>query len=126
MSSKFGLRILFGLALVALLAACSSGAAATPAQSTQTVTLNALDNFKYDPMTITGKVGQPIHVIINNKGVLEHSFVIDQLNVKLEHIQAGTTGDVTFTPTTAGTFTFYCNTPGHKEAGMTGTLTITQ
>jgi nitrosocyanin len=123
-SSKFGLRVLLGLALIALVAACSGAAA--PTQGTQTVTLNALDTFKYDPNTITGKVGQPIHVVINNKGVLEHSFAIDQFNVKLEHIQAGTTGEVTFTPTAAGTYTFYCDTPGHKEAGMTGTLTVTQ
>lgn len=126
MRSKFALRVLFGLALVALLAACSGGGAAAPTQGTQTVTLNALDTFKYDPNTITGKVGQPIRVVINNKGVLEHSFVIDQFSVKLEHIQAGTTGEVTFTPTAAGTYTFYCDTPGHKEAGMTGTLTVTQ
>lgn len=114
-----------GLALLLLLAACSGGGSATTlAPGAQTVNLNALDTFRYDPATITGKVGQPIHIVLNNKGVLEHSIVIDQFAVKLEHIQGGATGDVTFTPTQAGTFVFYCDTPGHKEAGMTGTLTI--
>ncbi len=124
MSSKYVLRVLFGLALVILLAACSSGGATSDVQGAQTVNLNALDTFKYDPSTITGKVGQPIHLVLNNKGVLEHSVVIDQFGVKLEHVQGGATADVTFTPTQAGTFTFYCDTPGHKEAGMTGTLVI--
>ncbi len=125
MSRKFGLSILVGLALIALLAACSGGAAVAQAPGAQTVTVNALDTFKYDPATITVKVGQPVHLVLNNKGTLEHSVVIDQFNVKLEHVQGGATADVTFTPAQAGTFTFYCDTPGHKEAGMTGTLIVT-
>jgi uncharacterized cupredoxin-like copper-binding protein len=31
---------------------------------------------------------------------------------------------VQFTPTAAGTYQFYCAEPGHKEAGMVGTLTV--
>jgi uncharacterized cupredoxin-like copper-binding protein len=122
--SKFALRVLFGLALVALLATCDGGGASSPAAGVQSVTLNALDSFKFDPTTITAKVGQPVQVVIANKGVLEHSFVIDELNVKLERVQGGATRDVTFTPTQAGTYVFYCNTAGHKEAGMTGTLVV--
>jgi len=120
--SKSALRILFGLALVLLLAACSSSA--SPTSSAQTVSINGLDTFRYDPNTITAKVGQPIHVVLTNKGVLEHSFVIDQLSVKLEHVQGGATGETSFTPTAAGTYVFYCNTPGHQAAGMTGTLVV--
>jgi uncharacterized cupredoxin-like copper-binding protein len=122
--SKSALRVLFGLALVALLAACSGGGSSSPAPGAQTVNLNALDNFKYDPNTFAAKVGQPVHVVMANKGVLEHSLVIDPLNVKLEHVQGGATNDVTFTPPRSGTYVFYCNTPGHKEAGMTGTLVV--
>ena len=29
-----------------------------------------------------------------------------------------------FTPTTPGTYTFYCHIPGHREAGMVGTLIV--
>ena len=122
MRSKSALRILFGLALVLLLAACSSSA--SPTSNAQTVSINGLDTFRYDPNTITAKVGQPIHVVLTNKGVLEHSFVIDQLSVKLEHVQGGATGETNFTPTAAGTYVFYCDTPGHQAAGMTGTLIV--
>ena len=68
MRSKFALRILFGLALGLLLAACSSGgSAAAPTATAQTVSLTTADNFAYTPNTITGKVGQPIHVsLVNN------------------------------------------------------------
>ena len=36
----------------------------------------------------------------------------------------GASGTSEFTPTTPGTFTFFCTVAGHKEAGMTGTLTV--
>jgi uncharacterized cupredoxin-like copper-binding protein len=120
--SKSVLRILFGLAVVLFLVACSSSA--SPTASALTVNLNALDTFRYDPAAITAKVGQPVHVVLANKGVLEHSFVVDQFNVKLEHVQGGASNDVTFTPTQPGTYVFYCDTPGHKEAGMVGTLVV--
>jgi nitrosocyanin len=115
-------RAFGGLALSLALAACSSGTG-TPAGG---VTLNVAgsDNFKYDPPTLTAKVGDTVTVNLQNKGVLDHSFVIDELGVKLEAVKAGTTQPVTFTPTTAGTYTYYCDLPGHKAAGMTGTLTV--
>ena len=122
MRSKSALRILFGLALVLFLAACTSSP--SPTSSAQTVNLNALDTFRFDPNSLTAKVGQPIHLVLTNKGVLEHSFVIDQLSVKLEHVQGSATGETNFTPTAAGTYGFYCNTPGHQAAGMTGTLVV--
>jgi len=117
--------ILFGLALAVLLAACSSSGAPA-AQTTTTVNVTAQDTFKYDPATITAKVGQPIQVVLTNKGVLVHSFVIDELNVKVANVQGGATGDATFTPTQAGTYVFYCEQPGHRAAGMTGTLVVSQ
>jgi len=113
-------RLLAGLLVLLALVACSS-AAATPAPLV--VTIKAED-IKFDTMTITARVGQPVTLNLQNTGSLEHSFVIDALNVKLEHVQAGQTGTVTFTPTTAGTFDFYCDVPGHKDAGMKGTLTV--
>jgi uncharacterized cupredoxin-like copper-binding protein len=102
------------------LAACGGG---SPAPAPLVVNLKAED-IKYDATTLTAKVGQPVTVNIQNTGALEHSFVIDQFSVKLEHIQAGQTSTITFTPTTAGTYEFYCDVPGHKDAGMKGTLTV--
>ena len=116
-------RAFGGLALSLALAACSSPAG-TPASG---VSLNVVgsDTFKYEPATLTAKVGQAVTVNLQNTGNLDHSFVIDELSVKLETVKAGTTQSVTFTPGTAGTYTFYCDVPGHKAAGMTGTFTVT-
>ena len=125
MMNKKPLTILAILAVAVLatlgLAACGGGS--NPAPAPLAVNLKAED-IKYDATTMTAKVGQPVTVSIQNAGALEHSFVIDALTVKLEHIQAGQTSSVTFTPTTAGTYEFYCDVPGHKDAGMKGTLTV--
>ena len=114
-------RWLVAAVAVLTLAACSSPAPATAAP--QVVNLKAGD-LMFDPMTLTARVGQPVTVNFQNGGALEHSFIIDKLNVKLEHVQAGQTATVTFTPAAAGTYEFYCNVAGHKDAGMKGTLTV--
>ena len=111
------------VAIIAFLPLAACGGGGNPAPAPLVVNLKAED-IKYDATTLTAKVGQPVTVNIQNAGALEHSFVIDQLNVKLEHIQAGQTSSVTFTATAAGTYEFYCDVPGHKAAGMKGTLTV--
>ena len=122
---KKTLKIIAALALLAIvslsLAACGGGA--SPAATPMVINMKAAD-IKYDITTVTAKVGQPVTVNIQNSGALEHSFVIDQLNVKRDHIQAGQSAAITFTPTSAGTFEFYCDVAGHKDAGMKGTLTV--
>ncbi|MEP7356596.1 MAG: cupredoxin domain-containing protein [Anaerolineales bacterium] len=115
-------RALGGLALSLALVGC--GGSGTPANTGVSLNVAGSDAFKYDPATLTAKVGQEVTVNLENKGALDHSFVIDELSVKLETVKAGTTGHVTFTPSQAGTYTYYCDVPGHKAAGMTGTLTI--
>jgi len=114
------------LALVAglTLVACGSAATAAPPTRAPLVINLKAEDIKFDTMSLTAKVGQPVTLNFQNAGSLEHSFVIDALNVKLEHVQAGQTATVTFTPASAGTFDFYCDIPGHKDAGMKGTLTV--
>ena len=113
--------LLIGAVGLLALAACASPTPAAPAPLV--VTVKAQD-LMFDPMSLTAKVGQPITINFQNTGALEHSFVIDALNVKLEHIQPGQTASVTFTPKAAGTYEFYCDVPGHRDAGMKGTLTV--
>lgn len=113
-----------GFAAIALLAAlglaaCSGGGG----QAAKDVTLQAED-IKFDQTTLNAAAGQQINVSLHNVGALEHSFVIDELNARIDKVQPGQTGTASFTPASAGTFVYYCDIPGHKEAGMTGTLTV--
>jgi nitrite reductase (NO-forming) len=125
--SKFS----FGLTTIALgaalaLTACGGGGSTEPTPPPPAnFTVGALDAFKFDPETLSVKAGEQVTVVLDNKGVLEHNFVIDEFSVSVGPIAGATKSTPhTFTPTTAGTYTYYCNVPGHKEAGMIGTLTV--
>jgi plastocyanin len=115
---------ILGAAVVAALALAGCGGGG--GTSDQSITVQALDTFKFDPASLSAQVGQTVNVTLNNTGVLEHNFVIDEFSVSAGPIIGGQTADVSFTPSTAGSYTYYCNVPGHREAGMEGTLTVTE
>ena len=51
-----------------------------------------------------------------------HDFSIDALNIAVT-LNPGESGEVTINAP-AGTYEYYCSIPGHKAAGMVGTLTV--
>ncbi len=63
-----------------------------------------------------------VEVEIENLDAFEHDFTIDDLDVQLA-FGANETVRSTFRAT-PGTYTFYCSIPGHREAGMEGTMTV--
>jgi plastocyanin len=117
------------VALAALIAACgpgASGGGGGGGTNEVNVTLTATE-FKYDPNTITASPGQKVNVTLVNKGTVIHTFVLPEAGITSSNpikAEAGKTATGSFTAPAAGTYTFYCDQPGHKEAGMTGTLTV--
>ncbi|MGH2348158.1 MAG: cupredoxin domain-containing protein, partial [bacterium] len=71
----------------------------------------------------TVKAGQ-VTFTITNTGAIEHNFVIVETKFEIDATQPGQskTGTTTLQP---GTYTVICNIPGHEEAGMKTTLTVT-
>ncbi len=118
MKSKGWLFLMNGVAL-ALLIAVGAYAGVAP----QKLTIIAKE-FSYAPDKITVKAGRPVQILVDNKGLIEHDFVVDQFKVRTDIIKPGKSGSVTFTPNAKGKFEFYCSIPGHKEAGMKGTLVV--
>ncbi|MQG21691.1 MAG: hypothetical protein FI725_06890 [SAR202 cluster bacterium] len=111
---------------LALGVACSSGdTGGTDAASSTKTTLkvNGSDDFKFNPSSLTAKAGT-IEIALTNTGVVDHSFVIEGKDLNIV-ATAGQTerGSIALT---AGTYSFVCDIVGHKEAGMVGTLTITE
>lgn len=114
------------LAVAALvLAACTGGGAGgttDPATAKNTVTVVAGDMF-FEPAELSIGAGS-IAIELVNDGAIVHNLVIEQTGTKVVEAQGGAsnTGTVTLEP---GTYTFYCDIPGHRQAGMEGTLEVT-
>jgi uncharacterized cupredoxin-like copper-binding protein len=120
---------------------CSPSTAAGPQQ----VSLKGSE-FAFSPATVTVKAGQPVQLNLQNGGALDHDFKSDLPISKLVYQEAdnapdeqkensdkglmdvdfdkGKTARVTFTPTKPGTYPFYCDVQGHREAGMQGTIVV--
>jgi plastocyanin len=81
--------------------------------------------FSFSPSTLTFQVGQPATVTFTNTGKMPHDFVVDEIpGAKTDIIKGGESTSITFTPTTAGTFKFYCSVGNHRAQGMEGTVTV--
>lgn len=76
--------------------------------------------LQFNPSQVTIPAGTDVKVTLHNEGALPHNFSIDALNISV-NLNPGETKEVTINAS-AGTYDFYCNVPGHKEAGMVGTL----
>jgi plastocyanin len=81
------------------------------------------DDFSFTPATVEVTPGEVIEV--QNNGVLEHHFVVDEWALN-ETISAGEVKLVQIPSDVrpGDTFTFYCSVPGHQPGGMEGTIRI--
>lgn len=62
-------------------------------------------------------------LFVENRDSFAHSFDIDSLNLHVQ-LPAGATVALAVKPTGAGSLEFYCAIPGHREAGMVGTIDV--
>jgi plastocyanin len=101
-----------------------AGASASPAPGTTTgpaLTLSA-QNTAFSTGTLEAPAGQ-VTITLDNQDPFPHDITIDALGVKVP-ANGGQSDSQTF-DATPGTYEFYCSIPGHKAAGMVGTLTVT-
>ena len=113
-----------------LLAACGDdhggahgggGAASPVADGARRIEVTGED-FAFEPDQITVEAGEDVAIALTSVDIV-HDFTIDDLDV---HIDAnrGDTVEGGLTVDEPGTYTFYCSVPGHRSAGMEGTLTV--
>jgi uncharacterized cupredoxin-like copper-binding protein len=98
----------------------------TPTPSAQSFTIEG-DEFRFSPQNITVLRGATVELRFKNAGKIAHNYTVRELGVETKTIDAGKTDVVTFVaPATSGivTYSSYCSVPGHKEAGMVGTIEI--
>ena len=77
--------------------------------------------FLFIPDVIEVKTGEKVKLHVRSSG--DHTFVINELGINIQ-TPAGKTTTVEFTPDKKGAFKYYCSIPGHREAGMEGTLVV--
>lgn len=119
------LRRMFPILLITL---CATALAAEP----QVIEVQ-LESYAIKPDKITVKVGQPVTLKVKNEATfIPHDLVIKApeagIDVKLD-LSAGKSGEVSFTPTKAGSYEMICDKAppigkSHKEKGMHGTLLV--
>jgi nitrite reductase (NO-forming) len=92
----------------------------TPVGQPGQQTVEMIDiNFNPKELTIPANTDVTINLV--NNGAANHNFNIDELNVHSGDYSPGQTGTVTINAA-PGDYQYYCSIPGHKEAGMVGTL----
>ena len=108
-----------------LLAACSSGGAGPEPAGSIKVTES---EYKFQPNSLHVKAGKVV-IFLVNAGTMQHDMLIQDRSgatiARSELVGAGdsTVFDVSNLP--AGTYSFFCDVPGHRQLGMQGTLIAT-
>ena len=128
--------LVFGFVLTAALAACgdsdggadgggtSSTTQASGGGATGSVVTVIAQDIKWKEGELAAKAGS-INIELVNEGRTNHAFVIDgyEDDLKLKVNSKGDKDSGTI-DLDAGEYDFYCDIPGHRAAGMEGTLTV--
>ncbi|TMC06319.1 MAG: hypothetical protein E6J41_19340 [Chloroflexi bacterium] len=110
--------------LLVALAACGGGSASAvqPAGTTKVT----MSEFKFEPNAIDVKSGSTLFLV--NGGSAAHDLVVADgsgaVKARSSLVQAGDSTTFAIGDLPAGGYQVYCDVPGHKAAGMTGTLTV--
>jgi plastocyanin len=94
-------------------------------QTLLSLAANPEGQLKYDKSTLAAKAGK-VSIAFANSSPVAHNVTIESSSGE----SAGATptfqgGAKTLSVTLkAGTYKFYCSVPGHRQAGMEGTLTV--
>ena len=121
------------------------GKAADPAKAGRTVKVAMGDTMRFAPARITVKRGETVRFVARNDGKLMHEMVLGtraDLEAHAEmmrkhpgmehdepymlHVPPGKSGQMGWRFTKAGEFLYGCLVPGHFEAGMVGTIIVTE
>jgi len=110
-------------------AATSSATSSTPAPASGggglSLAANPEGQLKFDTTSLTAKAGK-VSIAFTNSASLEHNMTVASssgqvLGATPTFAGGSKTLSLTLKP---GTYKFYCSVPGHRQAGMEGTLTV--
>jgi plastocyanin len=112
--------------------AATSSSSSTPATTsapsvgaTQTLAANREGLLKFDKSSLTVKAGS-VSIAFSNASPVAHNLSVESSGGKVIGATAIFTGGTKILPLNLkpGTYKFFCSVPGHRAAGMEGTLTV--
>lgn len=114
-----------------------------PARVVQVVMTEKDGRMSFIPDRVEIRRGEQVKFALRNNGELDHELVLATLEENLKHaiemqknpdmehddpnakrLAPKKTGEIVWQFTKAGEFDFSCLIPGHREAGMTGTIIV--
>lgn len=90
----------------------------TPAAGVVTLHMGAMS---FSPPDLHLPAGRPTAIVVVNESTESHSFDVDPLGIHLR-VPGKSTALAVVTIPAGAPIPFYCGIPGHREAGMSGTL----
>jgi plastocyanin len=132
------MRVIAGIAFVALLSGCSSGlnrpvkevTATVGADQVQQVTVTT-HSFWFEPNRIVVHAGKPVVLHVRNGSwIVPHNLTLTapetDVTVSADVGFFGRSKTVRFTPTKTGEYHFGCHVDSHGKKGMRGTLVVVE
>ncbi len=118
------LSLLIVISAMALVAACGGSPSSQPAGSIKVT----LTEMKFTPKSIAAKAGEVDLYLVNAGSTTHDMVVVDSTGKQIGKSDLIAPGDSTLfklANLAAGTYTVYCDLPGHRDSGMEGTLAVT-
>jgi uncharacterized cupredoxin-like copper-binding protein len=121
------------------------GRTGDPKKVTRTVEIDMSDRMRFTPASLTVKRGDTVRFIAKNSGKQMHEMVLGRMKELKEHAELmrkhpgmehdepymahvgpGKRAEIVWQFTKAGEFHYGCLIPGHFEAGMVGSIKVTE
>ncbi len=96
----------------------TAGAAAKPSPTKIKVDAR---NFAFSPKKLKVKAGQKVTIVLHSTDS-QHDFTLEDGDTVVD-VAGDKTKSGSFTLAKRGKYEFYCSIPGHRQAGMEGTIT---
>ncbi len=130
--SRRGLAVVLTAIFAITLSACGGGGGGAASSSTPTnkpVAANArvipvtARSFAFDPDSIVVRAGENVAIQLHALDAY-HTFTVEGIGT-IVSANAGSTRTGGLRLDRPGRYTFFCSVPGHRAAGMQGTINVT-
>jgi nitrite reductase (NO-forming) len=91
-----------------------------PVAAAQEIVVMAHD-LSFEPKEVRVPAGTEFTLTLQNLGVIPHDLTVASPSIATGIVAGGQTTSIAVT-VPAGSYPFYCSVPGHRQAGMVGTL----